>query len=55
MRSRSNSGVKLDNYVRIIHQTILKHQVRIYMMAGLVQINLRWCLYPPPVFTEVVS
>uniref|UniRef100_A0A3P8UG07 Phosphorylase b kinase regulatory subunit n=1 Tax=Cynoglossus semilaevis TaxID=244447 RepID=A0A3P8UG07_CYNSE len=26
MRSRSNSGVKLDNYVRIIHQTILKHQ-----------------------------
>ncbi|XP_058480915.1 phosphorylase b kinase regulatory subunit alpha, skeletal muscle isoform isoform X2 [Solea solea] len=26
MRSRSNSGVKLDNYVRIVNQTILKHQ-----------------------------
>ncbi|GLD64648.1 phosphorylase b kinase regulatory subunit alpha, skeletal muscle isoform isoform X3 [Lates japonicus] len=26
MRSRSNSGVKLDNYARIVHQTILKHQ-----------------------------
>ena len=27
MRSRSNSGVKLDNYVRMVHQTILRHQV----------------------------
>ncbi|XP_039996466.1 phosphorylase b kinase regulatory subunit alpha, skeletal muscle isoform isoform X2 [Xiphias gladius] len=26
MRSRSNSGVKLDNYTRMVHQTILKHQ-----------------------------
>ncbi|XP_061816877.1 phosphorylase b kinase regulatory subunit alpha, skeletal muscle isoform isoform X3 [Nerophis lumbriciformis] len=26
MRSRSNSGVKLDNYARIVHQTILQHQ-----------------------------
>ncbi|XP_052002634.1 phosphorylase b kinase regulatory subunit alpha, skeletal muscle isoform isoform X3 [Xyrauchen texanus] len=26
MRSRSNSGVKLDNYARIVHQTILCHQ-----------------------------
>uniref|UniRef100_H3C7R7 Phosphorylase b kinase regulatory subunit n=1 Tax=Tetraodon nigroviridis TaxID=99883 RepID=H3C7R7_TETNG len=26
MRSRSNSGVKLDNYVRMVHQTILRHQ-----------------------------
>uniref|UniRef100_A0A3Q3XA80 Phosphorylase b kinase regulatory subunit n=1 Tax=Mola mola TaxID=94237 RepID=A0A3Q3XA80_MOLML len=26
MRSRSNSGVKLDNYVRMVHQTILGHQ-----------------------------
>ncbi|KPP62748.1 phosphorylase b kinase regulatory subunit alpha, skeletal muscle-like [Scleropages formosus] len=26
MRSRSNSGVKLDNYVRIVQQTILRHQ-----------------------------
>uniref|UniRef100_A0A7N8X2S6 Phosphorylase b kinase regulatory subunit n=1 Tax=Mastacembelus armatus TaxID=205130 RepID=A0A7N8X2S6_9TELE len=26
MRSRSNSGVKLDNYARIVHQTILKYQ-----------------------------
>ncbi|TSL34647.1 Phosphorylase b kinase regulatory subunit alpha, skeletal muscle isoform [Bagarius yarrelli] len=26
MRSRSNSGVKLDNYARIIQQTILRHQ-----------------------------
>nr|XP_046236478.1 phosphorylase b kinase regulatory subunit alpha, skeletal muscle isoform isoform X4 [Scatophagus argus] len=26
MRSRSNSGVKLDNYARMVHQTILKHQ-----------------------------
>ncbi|KAM7377021.1 hypothetical protein PAMA_013691 [Pampus argenteus] len=25
MRSRSNSGVKLDNYARIVHQTILQH------------------------------
>lgn len=28
MRSRSNSGVKLDNYARMVHQTILRHQVR---------------------------
>nr|XP_046174739.1 phosphorylase b kinase regulatory subunit alpha, skeletal muscle isoform isoform X1 [Oncorhynchus gorbuscha] len=26
MRSRSNSGVKLDNYARIVHQTILRDQ-----------------------------
>ncbi|XP_069374593.1 phosphorylase b kinase regulatory subunit alpha, skeletal muscle isoform isoform X6 [Paralichthys olivaceus] len=26
MRSRSNSGVKLDNYARMVQQTILKHQ-----------------------------
>ncbi|KAG9341654.1 hypothetical protein JZ751_018717 [Albula glossodonta] len=26
MRSRSNSGVKLDNYARMVHQTILSHQ-----------------------------
>uniref|UniRef100_A0A671MWE2 Phosphorylase b kinase regulatory subunit n=1 Tax=Sinocyclocheilus anshuiensis TaxID=1608454 RepID=A0A671MWE2_9TELE len=26
MRSRSNSGVKLDNYARIVNQTILRHQ-----------------------------
>ncbi|XP_034424887.1 phosphorylase b kinase regulatory subunit alpha, skeletal muscle isoform isoform X5 [Hippoglossus hippoglossus] len=26
MRSRSNSGVKLDNYARMIQQTIMKHQ-----------------------------
>ncbi|XP_019726616.1 phosphorylase b kinase regulatory subunit alpha, skeletal muscle isoform isoform X2 [Hippocampus comes] len=26
MRSRSNSGVKLDNYARIVQQTILQHQ-----------------------------
>ncbi|KAJ3585573.1 hypothetical protein NHX12_014292 [Muraenolepis orangiensis] len=26
MRSRSNSGVKLDNYARVVHQTILQHQ-----------------------------
>ncbi|XP_071315556.1 phosphorylase b kinase regulatory subunit alpha, skeletal muscle isoform isoform X10 [Trachinotus anak] len=26
MRSRSNSGVKLDNYARIVQETILKHQ-----------------------------
>uniref|UniRef100_A0AAR2J4W8 Phosphorylase b kinase regulatory subunit n=1 Tax=Pygocentrus nattereri TaxID=42514 RepID=A0AAR2J4W8_PYGNA len=26
MRSRSNSGVKLDNYARIVHQTILRYQ-----------------------------
>lgn len=29
MRSRSNSGVKLDNYARIVQQTILQHQVRV--------------------------
>lgn len=27
MRSRSNSGVKLDNYARVVQQTILRHQV----------------------------
>lgn len=27
MRSRSNSGVKLDNYARMVQQTILRHQV----------------------------
>ncbi|XP_037615651.1 phosphorylase b kinase regulatory subunit alpha, skeletal muscle isoform isoform X16 [Sebastes umbrosus] len=26
MRSRSNSGVKLDNYARMVQQTILRHQ-----------------------------
>ncbi|XP_007561810.1 phosphorylase b kinase regulatory subunit alpha, skeletal muscle isoform isoform X1 [Poecilia formosa] len=26
MRSRSNSGVKLDNYARVVQQTILQHQ-----------------------------
>ncbi|XP_030609200.1 phosphorylase b kinase regulatory subunit alpha, skeletal muscle isoform isoform X11 [Archocentrus centrarchus] len=26
MRSRSNSGVKLDNYARIVQQTIMRHQ-----------------------------
>ncbi|XP_069015090.1 phosphorylase b kinase regulatory subunit alpha, skeletal muscle isoform isoform X3 [Embiotoca jacksoni] len=26
MRSRSNSGVKLDNYARVVQQTILRHQ-----------------------------
>ncbi|KAL0969970.1 hypothetical protein UPYG_G00235410 [Umbra pygmaea] len=26
MRSRSNSGVKLDNYARIVHKTILQYQ-----------------------------
>ncbi|XP_078147701.1 phosphorylase b kinase regulatory subunit alpha, skeletal muscle isoform isoform X1 [Centroberyx gerrardi] len=26
MRSRSNSGVKLDNYARVVHQTILRYQ-----------------------------
>lgn len=28
MRSRSNSGVRLDGYARLVHQTILCHQVR---------------------------
>lgn len=28
MRSRSNSGVRLDNYARMVHKTILCHQVR---------------------------
>lgn len=27
MRSRSNSGVRLDGYARLVHQTILCHQV----------------------------
>lgn len=26
MRSRSNSGVRLDGYARLVHQTILCHQ-----------------------------
>lgn len=29
MRSRSNSGVKLDNYARVVQQTILQHQVSV--------------------------
>ncbi|CAF94482.1 unnamed protein product [Tetraodon nigroviridis] len=34
MRSRSNSGVKLDNYVRMVHQTILRHQPRSAPLVG---------------------
>lgn len=32
MRSRSNSGVKLDNYARIVQQTILRHQVSVFLI-----------------------
>lgn len=28
MRSRSNSGVRLDRYAKLVQQTILCHQVR---------------------------
>lgn len=35
MRSRSNSGVKLDNYARMVHKTILCHQVRESLFVGL--------------------
>lgn len=28
MRGRSNSGVRLDGYGRLVQQTILRHQVR---------------------------
>lgn len=28
MRSRSNSGVRLDGYARLVQRTILCHQVR---------------------------
>lgn len=34
MRSRSNSGVKLDNYARMVHKTILFHQVRENLLVG---------------------
>ena len=27
MRSRSNSGVRLDGYARLVQETILRHQV----------------------------
>lgn len=35
MRSRSNSGVKLDNYARMVHKTILCDQVRESLFVGL--------------------
>lgn len=41
MRSRSNSGVKLDNYVRMVHQTILRHQVRQFFYNAVTFISLR--------------
>lgn len=44
MRSRSNSGVKLDNYARIVHQTILRHQVSVSF--------LHWCFPKKLVFTN---
>uniref|UniRef100_A0AAR2LT36 Phosphorylase b kinase regulatory subunit n=1 Tax=Pygocentrus nattereri TaxID=42514 RepID=A0AAR2LT36_PYGNA len=41
MRSRSNSGVKLDNYARIVHQTILRYQSVVKLMRGLLQCIMR--------------
>ncbi|KAM7366510.1 hypothetical protein PAMP_015946 [Pampus punctatissimus] len=41
MRSRSNSGVKLDNYARIVQQTILQHQSVVKLMRGILQCIMR--------------
>ncbi|KAA8582697.1 hypothetical protein FQN60_006368 [Etheostoma spectabile] len=41
MRSRSNSGVKLDNYARMVQQTILQHQSVVKLMRGILQCIMR--------------
>ncbi|XP_058148337.1 phosphorylase b kinase regulatory subunit alpha, skeletal muscle isoform isoform X16 [Dasypus novemcinctus] len=41
MRSRSNSGVRLDGYARLVHQTILCHQSVVKLMRGLLHCMIR--------------
>ncbi|KAM8752805.1 phosphorylase b kinase regulatory subunit alpha, skeletal muscle isoform 3-T3 [Rhynchonycteris naso] len=41
MRSRSNSGVRLDGYARLVHQTILCHQSVVKLMRGLLNCMIR--------------
>uniref|UniRef100_A0A8K9V937 Phosphorylase b kinase regulatory subunit n=1 Tax=Oncorhynchus mykiss TaxID=8022 RepID=A0A8K9V937_ONCMY len=41
MRSRSNSGVKLDGFARLVHETILCHQSVVKLMQGLLQCMMR--------------
>uniref|UniRef100_A0A8C3Y6U2 Phosphorylase b kinase regulatory subunit n=1 Tax=Catharus ustulatus TaxID=91951 RepID=A0A8C3Y6U2_CATUS len=41
MRSRSNSGVRLDGYGRLVQQTILRHQSVVKLMRGLLQCMMR--------------
>lgn len=43
MRSRSNSGVRLDGYARLVQQTILRHQVRVgWNPPRLGPLSARW-------------
>ncbi|KAM9717118.1 phosphorylase b kinase regulatory subunit alpha, skeletal muscle isoform 1-T1 [Menidia menidia] len=43
MRSRSNSGVKLDNYARVVQQTILRHQDPVTgLLAGSAEMPDAW-------------
>ena len=37
MRSRSNSGVQLDNYQRLVYKTILKYQVKFSLVNRFLQ------------------
>ncbi|XP_066212943.1 phosphorylase b kinase regulatory subunit alpha, skeletal muscle isoform isoform X3 [Saccopteryx leptura] len=41
MRSRSNSGVRLDGYAKLVHQTILCHQSVVKLMRGLLNCMIR--------------
>ncbi|XP_037055331.1 phosphorylase b kinase regulatory subunit alpha, liver isoform isoform X3 [Peromyscus leucopus] len=41
MRSRSNSGVRLDGYARLVQQTILCYQNVVKLMRGLLQCMMR--------------
>ncbi|KAL6112851.1 phka2 [Pungitius sinensis] len=41
MRSRSNSGVRLDGYARLVQETILCHQSVVKLMQGLLQCMMR--------------
>ncbi|XP_058256403.1 phosphorylase b kinase regulatory subunit alpha, liver isoform isoform X3 [Hemibagrus wyckioides] len=41
MRSRSNSGVRLDAFARLVHETILCYQTVVKLMQGLLQCMMR--------------
>lgn len=41
MRSRSNSGVQLDYYQRVVHKLIMCHQVSMHKKYNLIELTKR--------------